>query len=162
YATPPWVLALAWALLCSSARADTVVSVGDTAANGGAHGVVVSLQLASSDDVSMLRFDLRFDATLCDRLASPDRIVVRRAGRLTKNHEEEPIACADGSLKITVLDLLGGVIAPLGTGPILEVVLGDLKPTAVGTFHLTPEHIIARNGPKTLPVHGVTGQLQVS
>lgn len=157
-------LARRLALICalvflpSMAVAQNVLSVGNVDASPGARGVVIPISLTIDQDLTLLRFDVTFDALFCDKLANPADIRVRKAGRTVKAPEEQPITCSSRVIPIAVLDLIGGTVIPMGSGVVFEVEV-DLKPDASGSFDFTPANIVARRGPLTLAVAADGGTL---
>lgn len=103
-------------LVASASSAQDVVRV-RSATLVGDSTVTVPVEAATSTPLTLLSVDVRFDPRLCDRVA----IEVRQAGRAAVGPEEGGIACADGRIRIVLLDLEGGVVVPAGEGPIAEL-----------------------------------------
>ena len=71
----------ALSLVPSAASADNMLTLGVGATvRPGASDVVIPINLASAEELTLLRFDLVLSPALCAQLVSPQAITVRRAG----------------------------------------------------------------------------------
>src|SRR5262245_17468458 len=159
------------------------LKVRDTTVSAGATGVVIAIDLINQDQqLTFCSFDVLFDPALCAALVNPAGIILRKAGRTTTDPFEQTITCTNGEIRIRLGDIINAsVVMPLpapGTTDfrILEIVLGNIKPTASGAFVLTPSPpcltegvpctqraatIQARNNLTVVTVTGVPGTLTI-
>src|SRR5262245_32174042 len=159
------------------------LEVRDTTVSAGATGVVLPIDLLNqAQQLTFLSFDVLFDPALCAALVNPAGIILRKAGRTLLDPFEQTITCTDGEIRIRLGDIINAsVVIPVpspGTTDfrILEIVLGDIKPTASGAFVLTSSPpcltegapctqraatIQARNNLTVVTVTGVPGTLTI-
>src|SRR5689334_21809888 len=79
-----------------------VLSVQDTPAVAGDADVVIPIDLTVDQDLTgAFSFDVNFDPNLCNQLADPSGITVRKAGRPTLDPADNPIVCSDTTTTTT-------------------------------------------------------------
>ena len=78
------LLAAMLLLPAAEAAAQNLLSIRDVTISPGTAAAVIPIDLAVDQDLSLLRFDITFDPSLCARLVTPDGITVRKAGRTVK------------------------------------------------------------------------------
>lgn len=149
-------------LVPTAASAQNVLSVAiGGVVRPGASNVVIPINLTSVEELTLLRFDLTFDPSLCAQLTGIEPITIRKMGRTAVAAEDEHVACESGEVRVGVLGLDGAPVIPPGTGPIIEIGLGGLQRDAAGTFPLTLQTVFAHRGPRTLPITASGGELSI-
>lgn len=157
----PAVIAAAVLALASTARGANVLSIENVTVPAGETLIEIPIDLDVGLNLTRLRFDVTFDRAFCGVLDDPTDLDVTSDGRnLTDPEDDVDYVCADGVLHIDVIDPAGAIDA--GTGLILVIEIGDLKPDARGAFTFTPRNIQARAGTRNVPLAGNAGVLSIT
>jgi len=157
-------------LLCANVGAvpplPNELSVGNISASPGDTNVTIPIDLSVDPGLSLLRFDLTFDAAFCgsvanrggdsaievivfggnDAAAADKDIIIRRTARVTATPQEATALCLDGRIDLGVFDITGNPVIAAGQGSLFEIEF-DLKGDAgAGAHTLSVENIQAEGG----------------
>lgn len=146
--------------LASSARAANVLSIENVTAAAGDTLIEIPIDLAVSQGLTRLHFDVAFDPAFCNALDDPTDLDITSDGRNLTDPEDDDYVCSDGVLGVDLIDDTGAVDP--GMGLILVIEIGDLKPNASGRFKFTPRNIRARAGNQNVTITGTAGFLTVT
>lgn len=155
------VVAAALLALAATVRAENVLSIGDVVVPAGEALVEIPINLDVTQNLTRLRFRVKFDPDLCNVLDDPTDIEILSDGRNFTDPEDVDYVCSSGMLDVDVIDDTGAIDA--GTGLVLVLEIGDVRLDARGRFTLTPINIVARaGGGGEVPVTGAAGHFTVT
>ena len=146
--------------LASTARAANVLSIGDVVVPAGETLVDIPINLDVTQNLTRLRFRVKFDPGFCNALDDPTDIEITSDGRNLTDPEDVEHVCSSGTLDVDIIDDTGAIDA--GTGLILTLEIGDVRLDGRGSFTLTPTNVVARAGGAQVPVTAEAGTFTVT
>jgi len=140
-----------------------LLRVEDATAQPGEGGVMLPVSLGNDVPLTLVQFEVAFDTALCSALEDPDGITVEGTTRALRPVQEQPVTCTSGVIPVVILDLLGADVVAAGSGPLVQIKLGDIRADASArSFGFTLQNVTARRGPVTVPLATTDGTLTVS